>query len=220
MAWVGAAPDPCGTSRCGRDPAGALVQRTAHLAGRGVAVARVQRERDRHRVGQLRADRRDHRVELRRVLVLLLERQLGQRGRLVGQATGDQLVGDDPQRVEVRTRAGVLAAGLLGGEVGGRAEHRSDLGDARLLGGLRDPEVGELDLAFAGTQQVAGLDVTVDDPVTVGVVEPLAGLFDDRKRRRRPRPSPASRRISAQEAPSMYSITMKYWPVRSSVPES
>ena len=40
---------------------------------------------------------------------------------------------------------GLLAAGLLGREVGGGAEHRADLGDARLLGRLGDAEVGELD---------------------------------------------------------------------------
>ena len=61
--------------------------------------------------------------------MLLLERELGQRLRLVGQAAGEQLVGDDAERVEVGARAGLLAARLLGREVGGGAEHRADLGD-------------------------------------------------------------------------------------------
>ncbi len=87
--------------------------------------------------------------------MLLLERQLGQRGGLVGEAAGDQLVGDDAERVEVGAWPGLLSAGLLGSQVGGGPEHRSDLGDARLLGGLGDAEVGELDLALARAQQVA-----------------------------------------------------------------
>jgi len=35
------------------------------------------------------------------------------------------------------------------------------------------PKSGQLDLAFARTQQVARLDVAVDDTVTMGVVEAL-----------------------------------------------
>ena len=80
-----------------------------------------------------------------RRLALLLERELGQRARLVGQPAGQQLVGDDAERVDVGAGAGLLAAGLLGRQIGGRAEHRADLGDARLVGGAGDPEVGELD---------------------------------------------------------------------------
>ena len=75
-------------------------------------------------------------VERRRRLALLLDRQLRQRGGLERQAPGDQLVGDDAQRVEVGGRPGLLAAALLGRQVGGGAEHRADLRDARLLGRL------------------------------------------------------------------------------------
>ena len=154
----------------------------AHLQRGLVAVARIERERDRDGVGELGADGGDERVEHRRLLLLLLERELGQRGGLVGQASGDQLVGDDAERVQVGARPGLLAARLLGREIGGGAEHGADLGDARLLGGLGDAEVGELDLAFARAQQVAGLDVAVHDAVAVRVVQALARLFDDRQR--------------------------------------
>jgi hypothetical protein len=55
----------------------------------------------------------DERVERRRALLLLLERQLGQR-RLERQAAGEQLVGDDAERVDVGARAGLLAAPCSG----------------------------------------------------------------------------------------------------------
>ena len=78
---------------------------------------------------------------------------------------------------------GLVAAGLLGRQVRGRAEHRADLRDAGLLGRLRDPEVGELRHArLVRDQQVAGLHVAVDDARAVGVVEPVAGVAHDRDR--------------------------------------
>ena len=112
-------------------------------------------------------------------LALLLERELGQRVGLIGQTARHQLVGDDAERVDVGPRAGLVAAGLLGRQVGGGAEHRADLGDARLVGGAGDPEVGQLDHVGVGDEQVAGLDVTVHDAVAVRVLEAPAGLGDD-----------------------------------------
>ena len=63
---------------------------------------------------------------------------------LVRQPPGQELVGAHAERVDVRGRPGLLAVGLLGRQVGRGAEHRADLRDARLLGRLGDPEVGEL----------------------------------------------------------------------------
>ena len=115
-------------------------------------------------------DRRDR-------VLLLLERQLGERAVLVRQPAGEELVGADAERVDVRRRAGLLAARLLGREVGRRAEHRADLGDARLLGRLGDAEVGELrDAHLLGDEQVARLHVAVHHAGAVRVVEPVAGV--------------------------------------------
>ena len=144
-------------------------------------------ERDSWSIASANADRlrelaRHARVELverHRRLALLLERQLRQRGRLVRQPPRQQLVGDDAERVDVGARAGLLAARLLGREVGGGAEHRPDLGDARLVDRAGDPEVGELDDVGVGDEQVAGLDVAVHDAVAMRVVEAAAGLGDD-----------------------------------------
>ena len=110
---------------------------------------------------------------------LLQAGEVGQRRRLVRQPARQELVGDDAERVHVRGRAGRLAARLLGRQVGGGAEHGADLGDVGLLGRLGDAEVGELDHAVAAAQQVAGLDVAVDDLVAVRVGEPAARLGED-----------------------------------------
>ena len=61
-------------------------------------------------------------------------------------------------------------------------DHRADLGDPRLLERPGDPEVGQFDRHLAAADraaedhQVARLDVAVDDPAAVRVVEPGAGL--------------------------------------------
>ena len=110
-----------------------------------------------------------------------------------GKTPGEQLVGDDAERVEIRRGTGLLAAPLLGREVRRGAEHGADLGDARLVGCAGDAEVRELDDAVVGAQQVAWLYVAMDDAVAVGVVEPGAGAG----RRRRARSSRSSRRARA-----------------------
>ena len=111
----------------------------ARVAGRGIALERqphgvVELRRD---IGPVVRDRRDR-------VLLLLERQLRERGVLVRQPPGEELVRAHAQRVDVRRRPRLLAACLLRRQVRGRAEHRADLGDARLLGRLGDPEVREL----------------------------------------------------------------------------
>src|SRR2546423_947870 len=71
-------------------------------------------------------------------------------------------------------------AGAGAYEVRGGAEHRSGLRDAGLLGGLGDPEVGELgDARLVGDEQVPRLDVAVHHTGAVGVVEAVAGVAHD-----------------------------------------
>ena len=69
----------------GRDAAGGVAEGTAHFASRVVALAGIERERDRDRIGELGANCGDECVERRRSLLLLLECQLGQRCGFVGQ---------------------------------------------------------------------------------------------------------------------------------------
>ena len=124
---------------------GAVTERVGEHDCIGRAALLVDTQGQAHGLTELRRDGGVQLFEGRRRLALLLERELGQRVRLVGQAAGQQLVGDDAERVDVGPGPGVLAAGLLGREVGGGAQHRADLRDARLVRGARNPEVGQLD---------------------------------------------------------------------------
>ena len=96
------------------------------------------------------------------------------RGRVVdveGPRAGEQLEGDDGERVAVARGGRGEAAGLLGRDVGGGAEDLAGLGDRRLAGDGRDPEVADREAAVVVEQEVAGLDVAVDDVVAVRAVE-------------------------------------------------
>ena len=78
----------------------------------------------------------------------------------------EHLVEHDADRVEIGGGADRAAARLLGGEVLGRADDRSDLG--HLAGaGARDAEVGDLAAAILADEHVVRLDVAMDDAVAV-----------------------------------------------------
>ena len=89
-------------------------------------------------------------------------------------AAGEELVERGAERVEVRGRAGPLAARLLGRDVvrgPGRAR------GAQLVGGERDAEVAECRAAVGGEPGVVGLDVAVHDAVGVDVGERVGELL-------------------------------------------
>ena len=98
-------------------------------------------------------------------------------------APGGHLEQHHAQGVDVATGIDPDTLGLLGGEVGGRAHHRSGLGQALLgVDGPGDAEVGHLHLAVVGDQHIAGLDVAVDDPVLVGVTQGRGHMGPDVRR--------------------------------------
>ena len=104
-----------------------------------------------------------------------------------GHRTGQHLVEDDPERVEVGALVDRRAPRLLGREVLRGADDRADLGHLRGAG-PRDAEVGHLDVPVAADDHVVRLDVAVDDVVAVRLgerAEDLAGELDRRQRRRR-----------------------------------
>ena len=173
------------------------VERPREVAGRPVAGRRLALERTQNRLRERLRDVGVVRRRRQRALVLAPDRELGEGRALPGQAPGEQLVQHHAERVDVRGRGRLLAPGLLGGEIGSGADHRADLGEPRLRGRAGDPEVGELDRHLAGRRlvrgavaapatgraadhhQVPGLDVAVDDPLAVRVLEPGACLDAD-----------------------------------------
>ena len=85
-----------------------------------------------------------------------------------------ELLGEHhPTGVEVGSGGGAVAPEQLRSEVALRPDHAAGRGQAGRLGGQCDPEVGEQDPAGAVHDDVARLDVTMDDPSAVDMPERL-----------------------------------------------
>ncbi len=113
---------------------------------------------DRHRGVQVH---RSHRILFPDVLQGFQQGPPLERG-----ATGQKLVQDRPQRIDIRNRGQLLgfALGLLGRHVAGRSHDRAGAGVAVLrIQLLGQAEVGHLGQIFLGQQHVGRLEVAVDD---------------------------------------------------------
>ena len=109
----------------------------------------------------------------------------GQRRAAERNLPGQALMGHDAQRVEVGRGGRGLTRAPLGGQVTGGADQHPGTGDRLRPGRLRDAEIGDLDHAIGADQQVARLDVPVDQPGPVRGGQPAGGLGDDVHRPRR-----------------------------------
>ena len=85
------------------------------------------------------------------------------------------LEADDAEGILVTLRAGASAGALLGTHERRRADHRSVGGEVHVRRAQRDPEVRYQDAALVVDQDVATLDVAVDDMAVVGVGERASG---------------------------------------------
>ena len=97
---------------------------------------------------------------------------------LVGSLAGEELVEDDPERVDIARGRDPPPHHLLGARVVGRHRGQERRGGRVLLGGLGeqlgDAEVENLGHAGRGHQDIGGLQVTVDNEILVQVLHGLA----------------------------------------------
>ena len=111
-----------------------------------------------------------------RRLALLLDGDAQRRIALERKAAGQHLEEDDPQGIEVRAGAGLLALDLLGRHILGRPDHHVAAGDAFGADQAGDPEIHDPGVAISVDHDVRGLEIAVDDPQPVGLGEPLGNL--------------------------------------------
>jgi hypothetical protein len=146
-----------------------LVQHAEHLLGIAEAVVRRLRHRaveEQLPVLQMRRQARDR--------VLRVHQCQAERVRArVGQAAGQQLVGEHAHAVQVGAAIDGFAARLLGRHVAAAADRQPGGGDAAAVGiALEgDAEVGEQRPVGVVEQHVLGLDVAVHDAARVRVLE-------------------------------------------------
>ena len=104
---------------------------------------------------------------------------------LEDRAACQQLIGDEPDEVEVSLRAYGLRLRLLGRHIAGRADGHPFPGQGRemslLIKDLGDPEIEELDDVFTTTDRrakdVLRFEVSVDHPSGVRLSKPIQRLY-------------------------------------------
>ena len=159
---------------------------------------------------RLRGVRRQHVERRRRMMDVRIEHRHRAAPVAEGRPAGEQLVGHDADGVDVGVRAERLAERLLGRHVRRRADRRAR---AREVAGERviragDPEVGDLDPAAPGDEDVLRLEVAVGDRSSSACPRPLST----------PSSTPntcgslSSRTSGRSEPPLTYSIAMNGTP--------
>ena len=154
-----------------------------------------------HRLRRL--DRKRHQID---ILTKHRGQRLGDGLGLEQAPAGQHLVQHDAERPDVGAPIDGLPLRLLGRHVGGRAENRAHLrrprrergrvGEvrARCAGGIHrlgQTEIEDLHRAVGGDLDVRRLEIAMDDPALVRVLERLGDLLRDRERlgeRQRPAP--------------------------------
>ena len=114
---------------------------------------------------------------------------------------GQQLVGHDPQRVEVAPRIRGLAADLLGGQVLHGPGDGAGLRHAAVRVGPREAEVGDLHDPVLRDEEVLGLHVAMDEPLVMRVSEREERLAEDLGGLRRLHPSLLVQEVPDARAP-------------------
>ena len=97
--------------------------------------------------------------------------------------TGEALVHQTSERVDVRTAVNRRTFDLLRREVGGCAQRAAIAGRGTLLvESSCQPEVGEIDVLIGIEEDVGGLDVAMHEPLRVARVQRVRDLGGNRQR--------------------------------------
>ena len=161
-----------------------------------------------HHVGQAFGESRHQLLQRLGVARLVREELLHQARRGEGDLAGDHVIEGASQRVDVAPRVDRMRVPrLLRRDVVERADGGPVAGHLGLVGQVdRQPEVGQLGRPVAGHEDVARVDVAVDQPLLLRVLQPQGDLprqprGDGRGHRCRSRRS-AGRRSSPRCTPS------------------
>ena len=99
-----------------------------------------------------------------------------------GRPAGDHLVKHAPQRIEIANRARLAAHRLLRRHVASRAHHHPGHGEATAVQRDGEPEVTDLRRAVLAQPDIPGLEVAVDNPACVRVLQCLGYLVGHAQR--------------------------------------
>ena len=157
-----------------------------HL-GRGlIAIRRRLRHQLQHEAVQLRMDVGPMQRDARGLVLDVLQRHRERCFGLERRHARQHVVKRHPQRVQVAPMVQRVALRLFGTHIGRRAHRDPGL---RQVDPIRvqiaaEPEVGHLDLTFAGQQQILGFDVAMDQPEFTRRADGHTGLSHNGKRQR------------------------------------
>ncbi len=96
-----------------------------------------------------------------------------------GRPAREHVEGNDGQAVNIAAAIDRTTLGLLRRHVFGCTQHHACLRAGHHAGSASDAEVGEQGVTVATHQNVAGLDVTMDDAALVRVIQGGCHLGDD-----------------------------------------
>ena len=94
-----------------------------------------------------------------------------------GQFTAGHLIHESTKRIQIASCVNLLALSLLGADIGHCSDSLVGNGKGITAVDLGNTEVRDLDKSVAQKHDVLGLDVTVNDPVLMGMLQSMKDLL-------------------------------------------
>jgi hypothetical protein len=146
-------------------------ERRSHIGGRLIALERILGQEFQDDVFEFGRTWDQAAGRARQLVEVLLE-DLDRCEAVEGGAAGEQVVSHRPERVEIGAPIYRAAADHLGSHVVRRAADWPAVPAAR----LHEAEIHELDIASRRHPEIGGLEVTVNEPLSVDVTDGVADL--------------------------------------------